>query len=57
MPIRSGCGYYDFGTTWKLRNLLNTVQNLGKASPHAYLHSWNGTPWGGDRALSVMTDE
>lgn len=42
MPIRSRCGYYDSGTTCQPRNLLKTVSNLGRASLHAYLQSWNG---------------
>lgn len=42
MPRRSHCGYYDFGTTCRLRNLLKTVQDLGRASLHMYLQWWNG---------------
>lgn len=39
MPIRSCCGYYDFG---KLRDRLKTVPSLGRASLQTYLQSWNG---------------
>lgn len=53
----SGCGYYNFGTTCRQRNLLKTVQNLGRASPHALCTVMEWTPWGGDGALSVLTDE
>ena len=54
MPIRSCCGYYDFG---KLRNLLKMVPNLGRASLHAYLQSWNGRSVVGTGLSSVLTDE